>query len=150
MTMLTPHFSLAEMTKSNTAIERGISNVPRPGELEALKLLCERVLEPVREHFGTPVIVSSGYRAPQVNRAIGGSASSQHCKGEAADFTVAGQSNLAVCRWMERHLNYDQLIYEFGEWGWIHVSYSAHRMRNVELRAVKRLGRTRYLPGLPS
>tara|TARA_R100001224_G_scaffold102421_2_gene74561 strand:- start:1329 stop:1781 length:453 start_codon:yes stop_codon:yes gene_type:complete len=150
MTMLSPHFSLAEMTRSNTAVQRNLDNSAPPSAQVALKLLCTKVLEPLREHYGVPVLVSSGYRAPAVNRAAGGAASSQHCRGEAADFTVAGQSNLAVCRWMEKNLSYDQLIYEFGEWGWIHVSYSARQMRNQELRAVKRFGRTVYLPGLPS
>ncbi|WP_370180233.1 D-Ala-D-Ala carboxypeptidase family metallohydrolase [Alteriqipengyuania sp.] len=145
---LSAHFTLDEMTRSQSAQRKGIRNEPGPDEVRALKLLCDKVLEPVREHFGEPVIVSSGYRSPRLNRAIGGSGSSQHCKGEAADFTVRGQSNLAVCRWMEANLNYDQLIYEFGEDGWIHVSFSRHRMRNQELRAVRRHGRVHYLPGL--
>lgn len=145
---LSPHFSLAEMTRSQTASRRGIRNVPGDAEIRALTLLCEKVLEPVRAHFGKPVIVTSGYRSPSLNTAIGGSASSQHCNGEAGDFRVLGESNRAVFEWIWHHLNYDQLIYEFGEAGWIHCSYSAHRMRNMELTAVRRSGRTAYLPGL--
>ena len=145
---LTDHFSLVEMTRSQTASRRGIPNIPNRAEVAALKLLCERVLEPVREHFGKPVVVTSGFRSVALNRAIGGSASSQHCRGEAADFTVPGISNIEVCRWLEKNLNYDQLIYEFGEGGWIHVSFSKDRMRNQELRAVRIAGRTRYLDGL--
>ena len=145
---LSAHFTLGELTKSETASRRGIANIPGPAELAALQLLCVHVLERVRVHFGKPVVITSGYRSPRLNAAIKGSASSQHCRGEAADFTVPGVSNLEVCRWMHRHLNYDQLIYEFGEDGWIHCSYSARQMRNMELSAVRRGGKTVYLPGI--
>ena len=141
---LSKHFTLAEMTVSQTASRRGIRNRPGPQQIEALKLLCVKVLEPVREHFDRPVIVSSGYRSPKLNKAIGGSSTSQHCKGQAADFTVPGVSNYELCKWMERKLNYDQLIYEYGESGWIHVSYRVP-YRNMEL--TKRRG-TRYLSGI--
>ena len=145
---LSPHFTLAELTRSQTAIRHGFSNAAPAGVVKALTLLCEMVLEPVREHYGRPVIVTSGYRSPRLNRAIGVSASSQHCFGEAADFTVSGVSNIEVCRWMEAHLNYDQLIYEFGEAGWVHCSYSAAQMRNMELSAKRIRGRTQYLTGI--
>lgn len=144
---LSPHFTLAEMTVSQAASRKGIPNVPNAEAIKALTLLCEKVLEPVRQHYGRPVVITSGYRSPRVNVAVGGSATSAHCKGEAADFTVPGVSNLAVCRWIERNLNYDQLIYEFGEGGWIHVGYSP-RMRNQELSAKRRGGKTVYLAGL--
>ncbi|MGB7407139.1 MAG: D-Ala-D-Ala carboxypeptidase family metallohydrolase [Pontixanthobacter sp.] len=148
---LTPNFTLGELIASPTAAVRGINNFPGTQEIAALRLLAENVLQPVRDHFDAPVIVTSGYRSPALNRAIGGSRTSQHVKGEAADFTVRGHSNFAVCRWMERHLNYDQLIYEFGEQGWVHCGYSS-RHRNQELSAVKRRRwgrlRTVYLPGL--
>lgn len=145
---LSANFSLGEMIRSETAARRGIRNTPGPAEIASLRLLCEQVLQPVRDHYDLPVIVTSGYRSPRLNTAIGGSATSQHCKGEAADFTVPGMSNIEVCRWIERNLDYDQLIYEFGEQGWVHCSYSAHRMRNMELSAVRRGGRVHYLPGL--
>lgn len=145
---LSRHFTLAEMTRSQTASRKGIRNEPGPDEIRALTLLCENVLEPARKHFGAPVIVTSGYRSPRLNRAIGGSGSSQHCKGEAADFTVSRHSNLEVCRWIEANLDYDQLIYEFGESGWIHCSFSRDRTRNQELSAVRRGGRVQYLSGL--
>jgi len=144
---LTEHFTLAEMTASQAASRRGISNVPNAAAVKALTLLCEKVLEPVRAHFGKPVIVSSGYRSPRVNVAVGGSATSAHCLGEAADFTVHGVSNMTVCQFIMRDLTYDQLIYEFGESGWIHVCYGG-RMRNQELSAKKLGGKTVYLPGL--
>lgn len=145
---LSPHFTLAEMIVSDTAVRRGIDNMPGPIVIRALELLCIKVLEPVREHYGRPVIVTSAYRSPRLNEVIGGSKDSQHCKGEAADFTVPGVSNLAVCQWMMSNLNYDQLIYEFGETGWVHCSYSAHRMRNMELSAVRRRGQSAYLSGI--
>ena len=144
---LSANFYLAEMVTSQTALRRGIPNDPGPEEVAALKLLCQKVLQPVRDHFAVPVTISSGYRSPRLNTAIGGSATSQHCFGEAADFTIAGLSNLEVCKWMERHLNYDQLIYEFGEEGWVHCSFSADRMRNMELTAKRIGGRVRYLDG---
>lgn len=143
---LSPHFSLAEMIVSQTAARRGIDNTPGDAEIAALRSLCIEVLEPVRKHFDRPVIVSSGYRSPKLNRAIGGSSSSQHCKGEAADFTVPGVSVLDLAQWMHRNLNYDQLIYEFGSW--VHVSYRAGRLRNQELSAKRIGGRTKYLPGI--
>ncbi len=148
VTKLTDNFTLAEMVRSQQASRRGIPNNPGSREVVALRILCENVLQPVREHFGRPVNVSSGFRSPRLNRAIGGSGTSQHCLGEAADFTVSGVSNLEVCRWMERRLNYDQLIYEFGEPGWVHCSFSADRMRNMELSAVRLGGRVEYLSGL--
>ncbi len=143
---LTPHFTLAEMTRSETASRRGIANVPGPAVIKALELLCVNVLEPVRAHYGLPVIVTSGYRSPKVNAAIGGSSTSQHCFGMAADFTVAGVRNIDVAQWMQRRLKYDQLIYEFGESGWVHCSWNSHRLRNMELTA--RHGHAGYLPGL--
>lgn len=148
MTQLSPHFTLAEMTRSSTATRKGIPNEAPADVVKALKLLCENVLEPTRAHYGKPVRVTSGYRSPRLNTAIGGSVTSQHCKGEAADFTVEGESNLAVCQWIMRNLKFDQVIYEFGESGWVHCSYSAHRLRNQKLTAKRVSGRTQYLPGL--
>ena len=142
---LSRYFTLSEMTVSQAASRRGLDNTPGPREIAALKLLCEKVLAPIREHFDRPVIVTSGYRSPKVNKAIGGAASSQHCKGEAADFTVPGVSNLALCKWIERNLQYDQLIYEYGESGWVHVSYRDGALRNMELSAIRGKG---YVPGL--
>jgi hypothetical protein len=144
---LSEHFTLAELTRSTTAIRKGIPNTASADVVKALTALCVNVLEPVRAHFGKPVRVTSGYRSPRLNTAIGGSASSQHCRGEAADFTVQGESNLAVCQWIMRNLKFDQLIYEFGEAGWVHCSYSL-RLRHEELSAKKRGGKTVYLPGL--
>lgn len=151
---LTPHFALNEFTRSQTATRRGIPNNPGPNEIAALKRLCEQVLEPVRAHFGKPVRISSGYRSPRLNAAIGGAASSQHRLGEAADFEIPGIANPEVCFWMEKNLNYDQLILEMytpgqPNSGWIHVSYRAGRLRNQELTAARgRWGRTVYSAGI--
>lgn len=148
MPKLGKYFTLEELTRSATASAKGIDNVPKSkAHLASLKLLVEKVLDPVREHYGAPVIVTSGYRSPALNRAVGGSATSQHSKGQAADFTVKGVSNYEVAEWIHKNLNYDQLIYEFGETGWLHVGYS-DRHKNQELSAVKVKGRTRYLNGL--
>lgn len=145
---LSEHFTLAEMTRSATAVRKGIRNVPGEAETRALALLCENVLEPVRAHFGAPVRVTSGYRSPRLNVAVGGSATSDHCLGRAADFTVVGVSNIEVCRWIAATLNYKQLIYEFGEDGWVHCAYAGPPFKNDELTARRKGGRTTYLPGL--
>lgn len=143
---LSPHFTLEEMTVSQTAARRGIQNDPPPSVIAALRLLCTEVLEPIRTHFDRPVIVSSGYRSAELNLAIGGSRRSQHCLGEAADITVPGVAVLDLAQWMQRNLRYDQLIYEFGRW--VHVSYRDGRLRNQELSAKRTAGRTQYLQGL--
>ena len=145
---LSEHFTLKEMTVSQAASRLGIRNEPNADQIKALRLLCEKVLEPVRAHFAAPVIVTSGFRSPRVNTAIKGSATSQHCRGEAADFHVHGVSDLDVAQYLLKHLNYDQLILEYPPNGWVHVSYSAHRTRNMELTAKRIKGRTVYLGGL--
>lgn len=144
---LSPNFTLREFVRSQTAERRGIVNRPNDVQIAAMRLLCIKVLEPVRAHFG-PVHMSSGFRGFALNAAIGGSTSSQHCKGEAGDFEVPGTSNFDVAQWMERNLSYDQLILEMwkpGEpnAGWIHVSYR-EPCRNQELTYD---GRS-YRPGL--
>lgn len=145
---LSPSFTLDEMIRSSTASRRGIDNMPPPVIIERLRLLCEHVLEPVRSHWKRPVIVTSGYRSPALNSAIGGSGTSQHSQGEAADFTVHGTSNIEVCRWITANLEYDQLIYEFGEDGWVHCSWSKSRLRNMELTARRVSGKTVYIAGI--
>ncbi len=153
---LTEHFHLSEFTNSQTASRLMLDNMPNDTETKAIRLLCENVLEPVRVHYARPVRISSGYRSEAVNRAIRGSRTSQHCKGEAADFEIPGISNVDVCRWMEAHINYDQLILEFytpgiPDSGWVHVSYR-HSYRNMELTAqrvrINGIRRTRYVPGI--
>ena len=123
---LTKNFSLQEMTKSQTALRKGIDNTPTPDKIEPLTLLCEKVLQPVRDHFDRPVIITSGYRSPELCVAIGSKVTSQHTKGQAADFEVPGVSNMEVAQWIADNCEFDQLILECftgGNTGWIHCSY---------------------------
>jgi len=144
---LTPHFSLGEMTRSPTAYRRNLDNSAPPEVITALTALCAHVLEPVRMRFG-PVAITSGYRSPIVNKAVGGAKTSQHTFGEAADFTVPGVANLTVAQWIQRSLHYDQLIYEFGEAGWVHCSWRLNRLRHDDRTARRVPGGVKYLPGL--
>ena len=131
---LTPHFTLDEMVKSQTALRLGLDNTPDTDEMKSLLALCENVLEPVRIHWAKPVVVNSGFRALRVNRAIGSRDSSQHAKGEAADIEIPGIDNLVLYYWIAEELDFDQLILEFynGEpsSGWVHVSYVGLENRN--------------------
>ena len=125
---LSKNFTLEEMEKSSTGIRLGIKNKAGSGEIKNLGDLCYEILEPVRVKFDKPVTITSGYRSPELSEAIGSKATSQHCLGEAADFEIAGVSNLQVALWIENNVDFDQLILEFwkeGEpnSGWIHVSY---------------------------
>ena len=149
---LTRNFSLSEHIKSDTAIRRGINNNPNAGQIENLKLLCENILQPVRDHFGR-VKVTSGFRSPELCVAIGSSVNSQHAKAEAADFECPGVDNAELADWIHRELPYDQLILEFytpGEpnSGWIHCSWIADKPRASYLWAYKSEGKTKYKPVL--
>lgn len=144
---LSAHFTLEEFVESQTAARRGIDNTPSPDAFDAMKDLCEAVLEPLREALG-PVRISSGYRCEALNRAIGGSGASQHCKGQAADISVPGRSLAEVFNWIQAHADYDQLIREFPPRGWVHVSYikSGVVARKSSLLATIQDGRTVYTP----
>ena len=123
--LLSKNFSLLELTKSQTAERRGIENKPTAEHIENMVALCENILQPVRDQYGS-FIVSSGYRCPELCIAIGSSKDSQHAKGQAADFEVAGVSNYKLASWIEENLECDQLILECftgGNTGWIHCSY---------------------------
>ena len=149
---LTRNFSLSELIKSDTAIRRGINNNPNAGQIENLKLLCENILQPVRDHFGR-VKVTSGFRSPELCVAIGSSVNSQPAKAEAADFECPGVDNAELADWIHRELPYDQLILEFytpGEpnSGWIHCSWIADKPRASYLWAYKSEGKTKYKPVL--
>jgi|TARA_S200002703_G_C3606961_1_gene186421 zinc D-Ala-D-Ala carboxypeptidase len=149
---LTRNFTLSELIKSDTAIRRGINNNPNAGQIENLKLLCENILQPVRDHFGR-VKVTSGFRSPELCVAIGSSINSQHAKAEAADFECPGVDNAELADWIHRELPYDQLILEFytpGEpnSGWIHCSWIADKPRASYLWAYKSEGKTKYKPVL--
>ena len=149
---LSKHLSLAEVTRSESAKRNGISNEPTAEHLNNFKLLAEKVFEPIREHFKAPIHISSGYRSLALNKKIGGSSSSQHCSGEAIDIDMDGTSitNKQVFDFIKQHLEFDQLIWEFGTTSnpdWVHVSYeSTGKQRKQILKAVKAGGKTSYLP----
>jgi zinc D-Ala-D-Ala carboxypeptidase len=135
---LSQHFTLEEMTKSQTGSRKAIENIPGEKEIESLKLLCENVLEKVRVHFGRPVTVNSGYRGPKLNKAIGGAKNSQHMTGQAADIEIAGMSNKVLFCWIRDNLDFDQLILEFHkegvpDSGWVHVSWNSQGNRKQVL-----------------
>ena len=146
---LTTNFSLLELTKSQTAERKGIDNTPSPDHQESLKLLCTHILQPVRDHFERVVSVSSGYRSPELCLAIGSKTTSQHAKGEAADFEIFGVSNKELADWIHFNLNYDQLILEYWKEedpnsGWVHCSYIEGNNRSQYLRAYKEDGNPKY------
>ena len=138
-TKVSDHFTLGEMCKSSTAERLDITNLPNEIEFKRLTTLAEKILEPVRVHFGRPFAPSSAFRCAELNKAIGSKASSQHCLGQAVDFELTGISNEEVARWVKDNLNFDQLILEFYDGkdpnsGWIHVSYVAEDLnRNQAL-----------------
>ncbi len=150
---LSENFSLLELTKSQTAERKGIDNTPSTEHQENLKLLCENVLQPVRDHFGEVVTISSGYRSPELCTAIGSKITSQHAKGQAGDFEIFGVSNKELADWIHYNINYDQLILEYWKEsdpnsGWVHCSYSEGNNRRQYLRAYKENGKTKYEPVL--
>lgn len=148
---LSRNFTLQELTKSDTAIRKGINNNPSAGQIEKLKLLCENILQPVRDHFG-PVTVTSGFRSSNLCVKIGSSVNSQHAKAEAVDFECMGKDNAEVCDWVYKNLDYDQMILEYyvpGEpnSGWCHVSYVPEKGRKQFLLAYRdENGKTKYKP----
>ena len=147
--LLSENFTLDELTKSQEAIRLGIANEPNDEHITNLILLCKNILQPIRNHFGKVVSVSSGYRSAALCEAIGSSSGSQHTKGQAADFELFGVHNKDVSDWIVKNLDYDQCILEF--WnendpnsGWIHCSYSDSYNRKQYLNAQKLNGRIVY------
>lgn len=150
---LTSNFSLAEMVKSDTALRLDMDNTPNEEQLNNLRVLCEEVLQPVREHYGMGVKVNSGFRHPNVNAKVGGSKTSDHCKGMAADIEIPGIPNADLAKWIVDHLTFKQVILEFytpgiPDSGWVHVSYNPEDNKKQVLTAVKQNGKTVYLNGL--
>ena len=148
---LSDNFSLKEMIKSQTATRKDIDNEPGEEEIENLKLLCENVLQPVRENYGKAVRVNSGYRSPELNSAIGGSRTSDHCKGFAADIEINGVANAELAEWIESNCDFKQLILEFYKKdepnsGWIHVSWNGEKNRNSVLKASREEDKVIYKP----
>ena len=150
---LSKNFTLAELTKSQTAIRKNISNKPSTDHINNLIHLAETILQPVREHFGKPVMISSGYRSPELCEAIGSSSKSQHAKGEAADFEIVGIDNKDLATWIVANTEFDQLILEYyiendPNSGWVHCSVKTppEEGRKQILQAKKIEGKTVYEP----
>ena len=150
---LSKNFTLSEMTKSETALRHGMDNTPGEAEIANMKVLVEKVLQPVRDHYAKGVKVNSGYRHPEVNAKVGGSKTSDHTKGMAADIEIPGVPNHELAEWISKNLEFTQVILEFytpgiPDSGWVHVSYDPADLKKQELTAVRRDGKTVYLPGL--
>jgi len=153
---LTNNFTLEELTKSETALRQNIDNTPTEDIVTNLRTLAEKVLQPVREHYGKGVKVNSGFRSMAVNAAVGGvqgAKPSDHTRGLAADIEIPGLPNAELAQWIEANLEYTQLILEFytqgiPDSGWVHVSYDPANLKKQSLTAVKQDGKTVYLPGL--
>jgi len=147
---LSAHFDLAEFTRSESAKREGLDNTPPPEHLENIKILCEKVLEPVRARFG-PINISSGYRGKLLNHFIGGAINSDHCVGRAADIDMddmgSGVTNTEIFNYIKDNLDYDQLIWEFGNTekpDWVHVGYRGKENRKQTLKGIKVKGKTTY------
>ena len=145
---LSQNFSLRELTKSQTAERKGISNEPSEEHVENLKLLCTKVLQPIRDEWGV-VSVSSGYRSPALCEALGSKSTSQHARGQAADFECYSVDNNKLFNWIVDNLEFDQAILEFytgdPDSGWLHVSYNEDGNRKQTLRAFRNdAGKTQY------
>lgn len=147
---ISKHISYKEATQSQTAVRKGISNEPDAYQLQNMQLLAEKVFEPLREHFGVPIAINSFFRSQKLNKAIGGVAGSQHTQGRAIDVddTLGGVSNKQMFEYIKDNLDFDQLIWEFGNDNnpdWVHISYvSPTENRNRVLRASKKNGKTVY------
>jgi hypothetical protein len=152
MVRLSKNFTIQEYIKSQTALRQGIDNTPTEEHMGNATALFRNVVQKVRDQFGVTVI-NSGYRGEALNKAVGGSSTSQHCKGEAVDIECPGTPNYDVAKWIEDNLDFDQLILEFytpgiPDSGWVHVSYKSEGNRKSVLTAMKENGKTVYKPGL--
>ena len=151
---LSEHLDLSEVIRSESAKRNGISNMPTEAHIANLKLLAEKVFEPIRNNFRCPIIISSGYRSKELNSKVGGSATSQHSSGEAIDIDMDGTpnnvTNKMIFDYIYKNLEFDQLIWEFGtneNPDWVHVSYeSTGKQRKQALKAYKENGKTHYKP----
>ena len=135
---LSGHFSLSELTKSQTAERKGIDNKPTLEHIENLTELCTQILEPTRRNFGKPMVITSGYRSEELCEAIGSVKTSQHAKGQAADFEMIGLDNKSLAKYIKNNLVFDQLILEFytpndPSSGWVHCSYNKDENRKEAL-----------------
>lgn len=147
---ISEHITIAEACKSQEAIRLGIDNKPDEVSLKNMILLAKKVFEPLRNHFNKPIGISSFFRSVEINKRIGGSLTSQHCKGEAIDIDAdifGGLTNSELFHWIKTNCKFDQLIWEFGDENqpsWVHVSYKEKGNRNQILKAEKINGTTKY------
>lgn len=147
---LSENLTLKEVIKSQTATSHGLSNEPKIEHLESLRAIAQNIFQPVRKRFGVPIAVTSGYRSEELNRILRGSTTSQHCKGQALDLDAdvyGGVTNAEIFNFILDHLEFDQLIWEFGtneNPAWVHVSYNKGKNRGEVLRAIKVNGKTKY------
>lgn len=152
MERISKYVTYAEVTKSNQATALKLANIPNAEQLNNLRLVCTKIFDPLREHFGIPIGISSGFRSVELNSKIGGSKSSQHCQGKALDIDgdiFGGISNKKIFDYIKKSCTFDQLIWEFGSENapdWVHVSYNEGKNRGQVLRAVKIGGKTVYQP----
>ena len=148
---LSKHFKLSEFTKSQIAARHGLKNLPGAGEVKNLETVCYEILEPVRAKFEKPVLITSGFRSLEVNRILGSSDGSQHCKGQAVDFEIGGIPNIKVAYWIQANCDFDQLILEYyqpdvDQSGWVHVSYNE---KGANRKKVLTFDGKTYEDGLP-
>tara|TARA_R110000824_G_scaffold235096_3_gene423835 strand:+ start:1338 stop:1799 length:462 start_codon:yes stop_codon:yes gene_type:complete len=150
MNNISNHISYKEGTYSNTATRRGIDNTPNEEQLANMSLIADEVFEPLRAYVGGPIKINSFFRSPKLNTAIGGSSKSQHCKGQAIDLddTFGRSTNAEMYEFIKEHLDFDQIIWEFGDDenpAWVHVSYiSPKENRRRCLLAYKENKKTKY------
>ena len=149
--MISEHISYKEGVRSNTATRRGIDNTPNAEQLNNMELVAEEVFEPLRAYVGGPIKINSFFRCPELNKAIGGSSKSQHCKGQAMDIddTFGRMTNAEMYHWIKDYIDFDQMIWEFGNDDnpdWVHISYvSPEENRNRCLKAYREDGKTKYM-----
>ena len=150
MKNISKHVSYKEGVYSITALRLGLNNDPNAYHFNNMKIISEKIFEPLRMHVGGPIKINSFYRGPELNEAIGGSTKSQHCKGQAIDIddTFGHATNAEMYNWIKENLNFDQMIWEFGtdeNPNWVHVSYvDEENNRNRCLKAYKEKGKTKY------
>ena len=148
---ISDHITYAEAIHSNTAKRKGIDNTPSEAQVEAMRLLAEKIFEPLRKWVGGPIKVNSFFRSETLNESIGGASSSQHCKGQAMDIDDNGchKTNAEMYAWIKDNVEFDQMIWEFGDNdnpNWVHVSYvSPEENRNRCLKAYREDGKTKYM-----
>ena len=148
--MISEHISYKEGVYSTTATRLGIDNTPEDDQLHFMEIIAEKVFEPLREWVGGPIKINSFYRCPELNKAIGGSTTSQHCKGQAIDIddTFGKATNTEMFNFIKENLDFDQMIWEFGDDdnpNWIHISYiSKDKNRNRCLKAYRENSKTKY------